>query len=352
MQLDWVSGIIAAPPALSPGYSTGVHLTIAADGSVTRERPAPLDLVEEDPSHSKRFRVMCTSPGALYLSGNPVKLLQGHNLFGSCDAVGLYLAAGAWVRDRAGLFPGPGTWASCKFEGPRFTRLDLTRSYRFADDVSCRTWIREVAAVARSRHGAAKLYGTSTAVWGEGSRRWSFKVYAKQLELLERAKRGLWMASELFDWASGVIRFELTLRGPELQHEAALVARLQGPDARAVALELWSRYFDRITFNENANMSTPSLLEAALPAHLALKLAAWRGGADLRAIMTTPTFYRVRRQLLDAVAVDIASPPPSVEVATRLAGARLDPAGWDPEPLAAHYVEPGQERSKQYGLAL
>lgn len=350
MQLDWVSGIIAAPPALSPGYSTGFHFTVSPDGTVTKERPAPLDLVEDDPTHSRRFRVLCTSPGSLYLSGNPVKLLQGHNLFGSCDAVGLFMAAGTWVRQQAGLFPGPDTWRSCKFEGPRFTRLDLTRSYRFPRAVDCRSWIRDVAAAARSRHGAAKLYGTSTAVWGEGSRRWSFKVYDKELELLERAKRAIFTPTDLLEWSAGVVRFELTLRGPELQHEAGRVSLLRGPNARAVALDLWSSYFDRITFNENANMSTPSLLESNLLAHLAVKLAAWRGGADLRKMLRKTQFYLVRRQLLDAVAVDIASPPPPVASVERLAGARLDPAGWDPVPLSAHYVEPGEHLAGQYGL--
>lgn len=350
MQLDWISGIIAAPPALSPGYTTGFHFTVDPDGSVTKQRPAPLDLVEDDPTHSRRYRVLCTSPGSLYLSGNPVKLLQGHNLFGSCDAIGLFLSAGQWVRQQAGLFPGPSTWDSCQFDGPRFTRLDLTRSYRFNSDRECRAWIRQVAASARSRHGAAKLYGDSTAVWGEGSRRWSMKVYAKQLELIERAKRGILPPSELMDWSTGVVRFELTLRGPEIQQEAVAVAGLRGTHARSVALQLWSKYFERITFNENANMVNPTLLEETLPSHLAVKLAAWRGGADLRGIMSTSGFYKVRRQLLDAVAVDIASPPPALITEVRSTGSNLDPAGWDPEPIASRYVEPGDDLAKQYGL--
>ena len=350
MQLDWVSGIIAAPPALSPGYSTGFHLTVAPDGSVTKERSAPLDLVEDDPTHSRRYRVLCTSPGSLYLSGNPVKLLQGHNLFGSCNAVGLFMAAGQWVRQKAGLFPGIDTWRSCQFEGPRFTRLDLTRSYRFPSSREASAWIREVAGSARSRHGAAKLYGSSTAVWGEGSRRWSFKVYDKELELLERARRAIFTPADLLSWSSGVVRFELTLRGPELQQESELVAKLRGPGASIVALDLWSKYYDRITFNENANMSTPSLLESNLPPHLAVKLAAWRGGADLRTMFSKSGFYKFRRELLDAVAVDIAAPPPPAASVERLSGALLDPAGWDPEPLAAHFVEPGDELAGQYGL--
>jgi hypothetical protein len=350
MQLDWVSGIIAAPAALSPGYSTGFHLTVDPDGTLKQQRPAALDLVQDDPTHSRRYRVLCTSPGSLYLSGNPVKLLQGHNLFGSCDALGLFMAAGTWVREQAGLFPGPATWRFCEFAGPRFTRLDLTRSYRFATDAEASAWIRDVAASARSRHGAAKLYGGSTAVWGEGSRRWSMKVYAKRVEIIERRKRGQFIDPALLDWAAGVVRFELTMRGPELAQERHAVTQLRGPGARHVATQLWSRYYERITFNENANMATPSLLESALPHHLALKLAAWRGGADMRAHMSTPSFYRVRRELLDSVGVDIASPPPLTAQGQRLSGGQLDAAGWDPEPIDAFFAEPGDAIARQYGL--
>lgn len=350
MQVDWISAVISAPPQLSPQYDTGQHWTISRQGEVTQQRPAALDVVSEDPSHSSSYRVMCTSPGSLYLSGNPVKLLQGHNLFGSSDALGLFFASGLWVRQQVGLFPGPATWESCQFEGPRFTRIDLTRSYRFPRDSDCKAWIRDVAASARSRHGAAKLFGSSTAYWGMGSRRWSFKVYDKQAELLHHAKKGP-LPPHLFDWAAGVVRFELTLRRPELVEHAGMVGQLRGEHASRAARQIWQSYFDRITFNENAQMSNVSLLEDALPGHLAIKLAAWRGGKDLRAIMSKPTFYRVRRELLTTVGVDIASPPPTLARDARTQGSALDPAGWDPEPIKAHFVEP-DGISDQYGFDL
>lgn len=351
MQVDWLSAVISAPPQLSPHYDTGHHLTIAPSGEVTQQRPAAFDVVgdEQDSSHSPRYRVMCTSPGSLYLSGNPVKLLQGHNLFGSADAFGLFFASGLWVRQRVGLFPGPSTWRSCQFEGPRFTRIDLTRSYRFPRASDAKAWIRDVAASARSRHGAAKLFGSSTAYWGMGSRRWSFKVYDKQTELLQHAKKSP-IPRHLLDWSSGVVRFELTLRSLEITDNAALVAQLRGPKAVGVGRQIWQSYFDRITFNENAQMAEPTLLEDALPSHLAIKLAAWRGGKDLRSVMTKPTFYRVRRELLTAIGVDIASPPPVVRQ-VRTEGSALDPSGWDPEPIAANLVEP-HGVSDQYGLDL
>lgn len=348
MQIDWVSGVIAAPPALWAGYETGFQLRIDPNGEVTNERRSPLDLVRDDASHSRRYRVQLIRPGELYLSGNPVKLLQGHNLFGSCDAVGLFMEAGLWVREVAGMFPGNSTWRAADIQGPRFTRLDLTRSYRFPRAPDARAWIREVAFSARSRQGSAKVLGDATAVWGSGSRRWSMKVYDKNAEVLHQARRGAALPKELTEWSEGVIRFELTLRGLELAQEAETVAQLRGPGARTAALHLWSQYFDRITFNENAAMTTPTLLDATLPPHLRFKLIAWRSGEDLRRILSKPTFYRVRRELLEHAGVDIASPPPTVS--SSAAGAVLDPAGWDPEPLEAHFVEPNEAIAREYGL--
>jgi II/X family phage/plasmid replication protein len=181
-----------------------------------------------------------------------------------------------------------------------------------------------------------------------GSRRWSFKVYDKQAELLHHAKKGP-LPPHLFDWAAGVVRFELTLRRPELVEHAGMVGQLRGEHASRAARQIWQSYFDRITFNENAQMANRSLLEDALPGHLAIKLAAWRGGADLRGIMTRRTFYRVRRDLLTTVGVDIASPPPTLARDARTEGSALDPAGWDPEPIKAHFVEP-DGMSEQYGF--
>lgn len=350
MQVDWVSGFVETPPAFYPGYSAGRYLRIGPAGDVEREWASRLHVEDGSGSFSRSFMVGTPTAGKLFLSGNPVKLLQGHNAFGSCDAFGLFFEAGQFVRRHAGLFPGPETWRSCQFVGPRFTRVDLTRSYRFRTQAEAQAWIRTVAGSARDRRGAAKLNGCSTAVFGEGSSRWSFVIYEKQSELLHRMReRFHGVPSSVLDWSAGVVRFELRLRSLELDKWPRHVARLRGASSRAAALELWHEYYSRITFNGNAAMCEQDLIERAMPAHLRTKLAAWRGGADLRELMSRPTFYRVRRDILVLAGVDVSVPPPSrggvVEVD---AVAALDPAGWDPEPLAAHYVEPDHQLPMLY----
>lgn len=368
MQIDWLTGSVATPPELSPGYDVGSYLRLGPGGEV-QKRWAAKQTVEAfdgtapdwpEHSYSRNFTVWTPTEGELFISGNPVKLLQGHNAFGSCDALGLFLEAGIFVRHHAGWFPSPQTWEACEFKGPRFTRIDLTRSYRFPSSAYALEWLRDVAAQSRSRHGGAICSG-ETVYFGKTSTRWTMKLYEKGGELLKRpsldvlskfnglSRRIKSYFSDVLEWSQGVVRFELTLRSPELEKCAGAVSALRPGTCRAAALELWKQYYDRITWNGGIDMREPDLIEAALPSHLQVKLAAWRSGADLRAMMTRPTFYRVRRELLLSAGVDIAVPPvseaPRVDVR-----ASLDPAGWDPEPIASRYVDPREELAKSYRL--
>jgi Phage replication protein CRI/Phage X family len=353
MQIDWLSAKVSTPPELWPGYESGRTLKLSADGEVLENRLTASQIEDDEPSSSKNFRVWTPTPGQLYLSGNPVKLLQGHNLFGSMDLLGLYLEAGVWVRQNSGLFPGPGTWDACEFSAPRYSRIDITRSYRFATDAEALDYVRFVAGNAKSRHGAAKLYDSGTAYFGQSSRRWTMKIYAKKQELLHglrgagRRISAMVFPDELLDWSTGIVRFELTLRGPELAkhsppgdiHDSAFLARL------------WQSYFDSIQFNENAAMSTrPDLIEETLPRYLQLTVSIWRNGRDLRSALPQNTFYRHRREILTRCGIDIAVPHQRAASGSPVLPVGLSPDGWDPDPIASHLVEPRGDLKSQYPL--
>lgn len=359
MQIDWISAITATPPELWPGYTSGEKVTLDLRGRVQERRPSLHRVDDGEPSSSRNFTLWTPNPGTLYLSGNPVKLLQGHNLWGSDALLPLYLEAGQFVREHVGMFPGPATWQSCEFSRPRFTRLDLTRSYRFDTQAEADDYIRFVAGNARSRHGAATLIGGSTAYFGQHSRRWTMKIYAKHHELIHEARKlsrrvlqyvtpHAGVHRDLLDWSQGVARFELTLRSPELES-------LNAPELAAQTLQadylraLWQHYFDRITMTENATMNTASpLLEPTLPGRLKAALLAWRTGSDLRAMYPRNTFYRYRLEILAKTGIDVSVPPaPDAILNVR---AELDPARWDPKPLEAHTVAPRGELVTQYQL--
>lgn len=346
MQIDWITGEVSSPEMVaalgasgSRLYDTGRMLVMGPGGEV-REEWAGSELV---PSHDTNLRVKSPDGFALWLSGNPVKWFQGHNLFGSTNLLGLFLAAGVQVRERVGLFPGPATFKANDYTHPRFTRLDVTRSYRFPSDAHARAWLRDVAGNARSRHGAPVLKGT-TVTWGKGSSHWSLKAYLKSQEIQARGKGhrlphsfGPEKIRLLHDWAQGVVRFEVCLRRRELQGLVSI----------GTGRTLWQNYFDRITFNRNTGGL--DMLTATLPNHLQGYLARWERGEDLRAALAKPTFYRTRGAILKATGIDIAAPPPERQNADPVAG-ELDPKGWDPEPIEEFLYEPGDDLAKQYGL--
>jgi len=176
--------------------------------------------------------------------------------------------------------------------------------------------------------------------FGQGSTRWSLKAYHKADELVARG-RGHRLPDELphrerlFSWAIGVVRFEVTLRTKELEKLESI------PRTPVEALAVWQTYFDKVTWNQNARMVESDMFESGLRGELRKTLALWRAGVDLRDMLSRNTYYKHRRQLLDQVGVDIASPPPpKVPAAADAPTSALDPKGWDPEPLEGYAWNP------------
>ena len=349
IMIDWISCTITTPdPVYTGNRTSNIGLELSPDGEITqRYFKSLLVNFDDQPSSSRLVQVKTPDPYNLYFSGNPSKFLQNHNLFGSDDPVGLYLESGQRVRARCGLFPSPQSYDSCEFTAPKFSRLDITRSFRFSSCSDAQDYIRYVAGTARTRHGAAKLYGSETAQFGQGSRRWNFKIYDKHAELLKNHK-GIYQDDELFEWSKGVIRLELCLRGMEL-HEINKTVALRG---RIDFQTIWEHYFNRITFNENTAMTTTETIEGYEKLTNAEKgvFMRWKNGEDLRHTLTHDTFYRHRRAVLASVGVDISTPPQVSEGKKKPLKIDSDASGWDPEPLEHRMVTPREELKREYGF--
>ena len=337
VMVDWVTAQLEVGPRWfdsHPVWDSGRLLTIAPGGVARGMRPLRAAV---EGSHSSNFTWYSRTGYEMELSGNPVKWLQGHNLFGPGDPRGLFFAAGWELRGRGVPFPSPGSFVSndCRL---KFTRVDLTRSYRFPSDEDARAWIAAVGPYSKTRRGGA-AFETDTVYFGKESRYWSMKIYLKSDEIRSR-RRGHGLPytlserdhSELHEWAVGVVRFEVTLRGREL----ALI----GEAARAGFMDpvaLWQTYFERVDLM-GVSVKTldfdpldPRL--SALPAGARLALVAWSMGnhAALAGVPRT-TLFRYRRAIRECVGIDIAVPRPGVEPAVADVG--LDAAGWDPDPIA------------------
>ena len=349
VMVDWVTGQLEARSdgfrSCSPSlFSTGRVQMIDRQGYVTKEF-AGRTAARGSFDSSISFRA--PAPHKLEMSGNPVKFLQGHNLFGSADHLSLFLETGRRTGVNGALFPEAHEFAEFEFMAPRFTRIDLTRSYRFASNERARAWIRSVAAGGHTRHGNA-ISTAGTVYFGKHSSRWSFKIYAKHDEINARAKgHGLSTSltrSNVLDlglWAEGVVRFELTIRSKELQK----YLRPNG-DLNMLPFDLWSVYYSRVSFANNSEVFAMGDLER-FPSHLRMAVVAWRAGNDLRLLYSKNQYYRNRKALL-LYGLDVSVPADSANALT--VASDLDPELWDPEPIRELMWRPDLDTVNDYGL--
>ena len=159
----------------------------------------------------------------LRIDGNLVKFFQGHNLFGSCDMVGLVAA----FMDHLCTIPQLGLcptdlqrqmWYNGAYE---VSRVDLTTMVQLRNLPDVLAWLATAEHSATLNHrGRGQLTKGSTLYFGKHSRRWSLKFYAKGQELTAKGHelhRDLLMRDQLLAYAQPALRSELTLRSMQLK---------------------------------------------------------------------------------------------------------------------------------------
>lgn len=341
---DWVTASIIRPqrPAGSKIFDTGAFINIDPEGSILKQFAGR---IFHEGSFDNKVAFRAPTPNQLEMSGNPVKFLQGHNLFGSGDFLGLFLDTGFRARRQGAQFPGPETFISNQFPEPRFTRLDLTRNYKFSNDNEARAWLRNTAAKGHAKSGSP-LLAQDTVYYGKTSTRWSFKMYLKSDEINSK-KKGHELSNKinvkdqilLRDWSEGVVRFELTLRRPELE-KLPISFDL---------LEVWQNYFKRVTFNKNGEVFDMSMIEELkLTSAKKTALMSWSMGVDLRQIYPERSFYRIRRELLDVTGFDISETFGVDDLAPLRVALRNE--NWDPKPIEHLFYTPNEKLKTAYGL--
>ena len=291
--IGWVTAIV--PFAHSSPVSGGRTVVIDADGTVEWNSPRLRAL---EGSFASRLMVRTAAdPGYLLVSGNPAKWLQGHNLFGSDDLVGLVLSALDRATVSLNLDPSAAdrhAWATGDYQ---LTRVDCTAMWHLRTRSDVRSYLRALERQARSRHGRPVSRG-GTVYFGKNSRRWALKAYSKGDELDVRAKGhalpdGIPFRDELLAFADCAVRFELTLRSMALKDRGLSRAAAW---ANIDALTLLQDSIGKLDMADQFSLS-PAALEG-LPPRLILVYEAWRAGKDLRQFFPARTFYRYRKELL------------------------------------------------------
>lgn len=261
-------------------------------------------------SHSSRITVQSapwgTDRAGVWVSGNPAKWFQGHNVHGSDDLPGLVREMLARLCRVFGIQPSPEDLRDWEAGVIKLTRVDVTYSWDFGTLPRAMMAIRSLSSTAHLKHRGPGVFKGDTLYFGQKSQRWTLKVYAKGNELQAHPLPIDLAESSLPAHAAGLVRFELCLRGKWLSGDtpgvmSGLAWVLGWCDTTAP--ELHQMLLGNLQISEATMLDVHEL--DGLPRHLLPVYNLWRDGHDLRAIYSRPTFYRHRAQLLKH-GIDIA----------------------------------------------
>ncbi|MDD2661599.1 MAG: phage/plasmid replication protein, II/X family [Methylococcales bacterium] len=307
--IDWFRGEI---DFLHDPIPAGRVISIDSDGSITWECVKSIDCRS---SHETSLKIKSTGGDgqgratALMIDGNLCKFLQGHNVFGSRELNTLLLLAFRKVYElHAEHLHGCSspllTEAKIKKGDYKVKMLDINELYDVGNDASVEAWLHAAHMRAMSRHGKSSR-DKGTVYLGKTSRRWAFKFYNKHREMLSKGKSHLlpdYLRNiGLEEFIQGKLRAELRIFSKELEKHGITHGYHLTPD---LINQLFNNYLGKIDMTQQATLIDEQLIK--MPPRLQGTYQLWRQGADLRQLLSRPTFYRNRKELL-AYGVDINS---------------------------------------------
>lgn len=294
--IDWVTAII---PLEHEPLKGGSVIKVSPDGDIEWEAACRLSVPG---SHEESITVRSQgSNGAgkateLYISGNPSKYLQGHNVFGSDDLRMLVFDTFVFLCGTLKL-PIPPVALNAVWQGDyRLTRVDINYMYSLGTQSDVKSFIRAAEFKSKTRHGRPSSKA-GTLYYGKSSRRYSIKMYSKLEEISASGKHRLsskFKDTPIREFAEDKLRVELTLRGKELDeisHSRATTWRVDTPQ------KLFCQYIERIEMNQQIALSTD--MQNKLPHRLKTTYINWQAGFSPRESLCRQTFYRHRKELLE-----------------------------------------------------
>ena len=301
--IDWVSAKIFCnhdPNKLSEG----VIASLDRDGNtewITNKK------FSVEGSYSTKIQIQSLTDSQLYISGNPTKFLQGHNLFGSNDLVSLMgKFFDELLKHDIGLCPDPFQLAAIKNGEYELSRVDVNETWHLSNQRDVLAWIRSVGETAYLKHRGAGQFSGDTAYFGKNSRRWALKCYSKGLEILAKGHKlpPELAIPEMIEYAQKALRIEGVTRQLELKRRSLDRACNWDIDT---AEELLLEYISKLEMSD-VYMLKDDVLDS-LPPRLRLTYQAWLNGDDLKQILPNGTFYRSKKAL-QQYGIDISTKSP------------------------------------------
>lgn len=299
--IDWVTGTFQCdhdPEKLNNGRVFSMN----PDGEIEWHCEKVLNV---EGSYSSNIQIKSASDRTIWFSGNPVKFLQGHNIFGTDDIVyllGRFFDALLKI-DSLGLKPTDSQYERVMAGDVQLTRVDVNQSWLLNSKSDVLSWIRAAGNCARLKHRGAGQFAGDTLYFGKNSRRWSVKCYSKGHELTVKG-RGLHadIAHPLLsDYAEKALRLELVMRSMHLKDCMLNIACNWLPETAKMLL--CSTVLDNLEITDNMTIQDEILTQ--LPPRMRLLYQSWRNGDDLRSMFSKSSFYRFRAQMLP-YGIDIA----------------------------------------------
>lgn len=305
--IDWVSFSL---PYDGPPVGLQYFKRERFDAPIEPAFSKPLNV---EGSYSSTMQVHAIG-GRLYVSGNPVKWLTGQNVVGTNDLRRLIDLTCEKLWPLLDLWPCPIALEALATGNVTLTRVDCTFGYHVGTDEEVATWLE---AMERSCHvrfrgrghfdrGMCSLMFGLTLQEGKkakASRRSTFKFYNKWREMEKHpptcdADTAVLLRKTVY----GAVRGEACYRALELQRYGKDRLSAWTHDT---ALELHREWVDKMEMSETFALKTEQ--EQDLPRFLQSTYRHWLKGEDLQGLLSVPTFYRHRKQLL-AYGIDISNP--------------------------------------------
>lgn len=234
---------------------------------------------------------------SLYIDGNPVKWLQGHNVWGTDDLLSLVYAFMERLAPLIGATPSEADKAAWMAGGYEIKAIDFNRTWHLSNLADVLAWLRSAEHCAHMRHrGKGTLQGGSTLYFSQHSRRCALKCYSKGLELDAKGHKlplPLQLPS-LIEWANKSLRIEVRMLSLELKRRGLHVAANWGDNT---VLVIHQDILQGLEMNDAHTL--PDFELPDLPPRLLGAYQLWKDGHDLRTIYPRPTFYRYRLKLLE-----------------------------------------------------
>jgi II/X family phage/plasmid replication protein len=307
--IDWFSGFI--PCTNNPSLINTLMVILDSKTGEVDKQFIKNSSVEG--SFSSKVLIKSIDPETLYISYNPTKFLQGHNIVGTHNIFNLLINTIPHLNKIDGIDFNDFDIAKIKKGLFKITRLDITGMFDvLGSNLAVNEFIRAIQYQARTRGGKA-VYSGNTAYFGKNSTYWSLKFYNKNEEL-KKHPSDILISDDVNKWLYGKLRVELTLRGKQLErHDKNGILCNSGQawidDKEELLInKLYNEYLGKVEIGENNMNHIDEETLSKLKPSLLMIYQSWLAGNDVALQFPRTTFYRYRRDIKASIGVDITEP--------------------------------------------